>query len=400
MLWCRRHLSLSPWNQKNLDYEIETLFMLQLCRRERNSWNQKNLDYEIETKTCETDAADRRTPWNQKNLDYEIETVIKSKSVKPSPFLKSKEPRLRDWNLRCVVGQCSPGYSWNQKNLDYEIETRSSGIRKPASSTTWNQKNLDYEIETLQKLVGYHLVCQPLKSKEPRLRDWNLTQEPIWPKSSGKPWNQKNLDYEIETRLGECCFHFRIKLEIKRTSITRLKHHEFGIVGLDALILKSKEPRLRDWNGSSNHLSWYGYVTWNQKNLDYEIETLKDTEIRSTSSCLKSKEPRLRDWNMSNLFWCKRTSQPWNQKNLDYEIETRTLHCKSATRSLLKSKEPRLRDWNESFGTVRRVRIPLEIKRTSITRLKLEFKFHLFGNYRLHLKSKEPRLRDWNSKWG
>ena len=39
----------------------------------KNSWNQKNLDYEIETE--QTLAARRSfTSWNQKNLDYEIET--------------------------------------------------------------------------------------------------------------------------------------------------------------------------------------------------------------------------------------------------------------------------------------------------------------------------------------
>jgi len=36
------------WNQKNLDYEIETC---QPAENERahHTWNQKNLDYEIET---------------------------------------------------------------------------------------------------------------------------------------------------------------------------------------------------------------------------------------------------------------------------------------------------------------------------------------------------------------
>ena len=39
--------------------------------------------------------------------------------------------------------------SWNEKNLDYEIETVLLEIRiRPSRGTTWNEKNLDYEIET------------------------------------------------------------------------------------------------------------------------------------------------------------------------------------------------------------------------------------------------------------
>ena len=38
------------WNQKNLDYEIETVTTAQHYKRVM-SWNQKNLDYEIETKS-------------------------------------------------------------------------------------------------------------------------------------------------------------------------------------------------------------------------------------------------------------------------------------------------------------------------------------------------------------
>ena len=38
------------------------------------TWNQKNLDYEIETSNNNYDFGLGVTPWNQKNLDYEIET--------------------------------------------------------------------------------------------------------------------------------------------------------------------------------------------------------------------------------------------------------------------------------------------------------------------------------------
>ena len=63
---------------------------------------------------------------------------------------------------------------------------------------TWNQKNLDYEIETAAARI------------------------------SGSPsvptWNQKNLDYEIETEQTARVVVYRYPLETKRTSITRLKH--------------------------------------------------------------------------------------------------------------------------------------------------------------------------------
>ena len=42
-----RALQLS-WNQKNLDYEIETWYVA-VCLAAALAWNQKNLDYEIET---------------------------------------------------------------------------------------------------------------------------------------------------------------------------------------------------------------------------------------------------------------------------------------------------------------------------------------------------------------
>ena len=44
-------MTVSPaltWNQKNLDYEIETLKRIKALPV-FFSWNQKNLDYEIET---------------------------------------------------------------------------------------------------------------------------------------------------------------------------------------------------------------------------------------------------------------------------------------------------------------------------------------------------------------
>ena len=88
-------------------------------------------------------------------------------------------------------------------------------------------------------------------------------------------WNQKNLDYEIETNLFQnSVFIMLSSLEIKRTSITRLKPYVFS----DKSSIK--------------------IVAWNQKNLDYEIETICGLAPSAPGGIT------------------------WNQKNLDYEIET------------------------------------------------------------------------------
>ena len=167
---------------------------------------------------------------------------------------------------------------------------------------------------------------------------------------------------------------------------------------------------------------------WNQKNLDYEIETgkwLRSGSCFRLPMVLKSKESRLRDWNKKGCFSVKKICFSWNQKNLDYEIETKNNPMQSDGNLALKSKESRLRDWN----TIKRItpkvlmgcleikrisitrlkrwfwcylcpqsRIWLEIKRISITRLKLRIPERSPTHFRT-LKSKESRLRDWNSCW-
>ena len=218
-----------------------------------------------------------RIAWNQKNLDYEIETLRGTDMPFDMRSLKSKEPRLRDWN---------------------SIKTNSVLPRR----TSWNQKNLDYEIET--QVYNVHYFTFPiLKSKEPRLRDWNKCVPGSWLGVAG--------------------------LEIKRTSITRLKPYETTADGhvVDALEIKRTSiTRLKLW--SSVTWSKPVFSTWNQKNLDYEIETLGRTAWNDAPGRLKSKEPRLRDWNSEHFT---RIAIPppvaWNQKNLDYEIETGFERC-------------------------------------------------------------------------
>ena len=341
-----------------------------LLHRRRISWNQKNLDYEIETIITGV-ACKNTSPWNQKNLDYEIETSYEAAITRPicvsleikrtsitrlkrvldfgsrslKHFLKSKEPRLRDWNRWTSGVVAAVKLPWNQKNLDYEIETSYARGHKAPVLLAWNQKNLDYEIETWQTRLLF-TTTQRLEIKRTSIT--RLKQIPTKITTVlNLPWNQKNLDYEIETR---CVGFHRLctDLEIKRTSITRLK--------------PMREVASRELLRS-----------WNQKNLDYEIETgcaagvgcwpctleIKRTSItrlkrrwtyrQSVHRCdgLKSKEPRLRDWN-----WCRRREA-------------------SSRCSCLKSKEPRLRDWNSQSS------MPMTLLTPT-------------------LKSKEPRLRDWN----
>ena len=212
--------------------------------------------------------------WNQKNLDYEIETLVGRKRYLVHGYLKSKEPRLRDWNYRSVTVPGATSPPWNQKNLDYEIETgpcpdsdrrRISGLKsKEPRLRDWNKKNLLF----LKKRFQF------LKSKEPRLRDWN-----------------------IDNDRGRC--------------------------SRNTPNLKSKEPRLRDWNIEYDTWYYHKKATWNQKNLDYEIETgfiFPASTIEKYD--LKSKEPRLRDWNDTSTHRKPSNQETWNQKNLDYEIET------------------------------------------------------------------------------
>ena len=67
---------LMTMNQKNLNYEIETISRIALSPRITITMNQKNLNYEIETVVwVETiGGIGFLNTMNQKNLNYEIET--------------------------------------------------------------------------------------------------------------------------------------------------------------------------------------------------------------------------------------------------------------------------------------------------------------------------------------
>ena len=229
-------------------------------------------------------------------------------------------------------------------------------------------------ITRLKHDLAHNIPAQslPLKSKVSRLRDWN---------------RERSL----------CVFLRDALLEIKSISITRLKRSGCCLLcHLSNNHLKSKVSRLRDWNAESER------EVLSAPTL--EIKSISITRLKlaisnrspSTSTYLKSKVSRLRDWNTKEDIPERPWEYTWNQKYLDYEIETRemasilifTAHLKSkvsrlrdwnsacgkdiTTHANLKSKVSRLRDWNMWHYTF--VYIPqakLEIKSISITRLKL-----------------------------
>ena len=88
-------------------------------------------------------------------------------------------------------------------------------------------------------------------------------------------WNQKYLDYEIETyAVNDAILD---DLGILKSKVSRLRDWNDQVGALDAndaaINLKSKVSRLRDWNVASAIVVSISMATWNQKYLDYEIET-------------------------------------------------------------------------------------------------------------------------------
>ena len=233
--------------------------------------------------------------------------------------LKRQVPRLRDWNETEV----------SLADIIADLKRQVPRLRD------WNSI----------RMPMYNFIWGYLKRQVPRLRDWNKSfivyllqcfslettstsitrlKLRVYNHSAARihTWNDKYLDYEIETIL--CCRSLSVKrtLETTSTSITRLKLHVLHHVGCNVF-------------------------TWNDKYLDYEIETSN---------------------HQRDVF----LYTPWNDKYLDYEIETASqepLLCQPLT---LKRQVPRLRDWN-SHGVQSCVdfRIMLETTSTSITRLKL-----------------------------
>ena len=265
----------SSWNEKPLDDEIETSLFLaprSLRKPEMKSISMTRLkrDWRRFTRTS-------GQTWNEKHLDDEIETS-KNSPVRANrtgyPEMKSISiTRLKPIRLRGCRRLLLP---WNEKPLDYEIETRIlrhrlNALRKP----TWNEKPLDDEIETL--------LCRsysPIISDAPEMKSISITRLKLQRHRISLiyrefAWNEKPLDYEIETS--------------------------------------------RHWTGPASQTD-----SWNEKHLDYEIETTVSRRRLHRDIRLKWKASRLRDWNTSNA-----ASANFNS-------------------TVLKWKASRLRDWNSS----------------------------------------------------
>ena len=115
-------------------------------------WNNKILDYEIETNVYLHCNSGDGKPWNNKILDYEIETGY-TKILPHAPYpgletIRFSITRLKHPNR---IRSRLPLLTWNNKILDYEIETKRYGAYPLGyPHRTWNNKILDYEIETFQ----------------------------------------------------------------------------------------------------------------------------------------------------------------------------------------------------------------------------------------------------------
>ena len=65
-------------------------------------------------------------------------------------------------------------------------------------------------------------------------------------------------------------------------------------------------------------------LNWNEKHLNYEIETRIEEGIASDPAKLKWKASQLWDWNIHDDIVAVQYQFNWNEKHLNYEIETKT----------------------------------------------------------------------------
>ena len=92
--------------------------------------------------------------------------------------------------------------------------------------------------------------------------------------SRREPWNDKNLDYEIETASFLIDASILDLIETTRTSITRLKQrtNAFSWVSMPSIeTTRTSITRLKHYDAVLS--LQFHFITWNDKNLDYEIET-------------------------------------------------------------------------------------------------------------------------------
>ena len=175
--------------------------------------------------------------------------------MRPDVALKRQVPRLRDWNH--LLGSIP-------SKISDPLETTSTSITRLKHVTAGTPS----------------LTVIDLKRQVPRLRDWNIKLSSDSCNSPLFTWNDKYLDYEIETT-----YHrnmpapLSLCLETTSTSITRLKPKDH--VSLEfAGVINNRCSRLETTSTSITRLKPKDHVsqrcrreTWNDKYLDYEIET-------------------------------------------------------------------------------------------------------------------------------
>ena len=339
--------------------------------RQKKTWNEKHLDYEIET-----------YPRNASNLRWEGHLKWKASRLRDwnfpvnpirlpnQPLLKWKASRLRDWNLSAFLQRDTEFDNPEMKSISITRLKRglNSRLSSPRNST-WNEKHLDYEIETRIPVISAS------RRSTPEMKSISITR--------------LKLTYALRMPAGYVC------PEMKSISITRLKLVSISSASVK-IILKWKASRLRDWN----HIRpLWGVVLPLSEMKSISITRLKPqllpAPIESSRAEMKSisitrlKLQRLRtsthrfSTEMKSISitrlkrgWghsLRREPGPWNEKHLDYEIETFLQGERGSSRGYLKWKASRLRDWNKGASAGP-------------------------GESNPCLKWKASRLRDWNRK--
>ena len=365
----------TTWNEKYLDYEIETYCRLTVWSSHivlkwkvsrLRDWNSARgsgagIDRAGHLKWKVSRLRDWNKhfhvllvrgvgTWNEKYLDYEIETDVVEVAVVSTDILEMKSISITRLKLSLIWLRSvffddleMKSISITRLKLDAETPAAPEPIClkwKVSRLRDWNyvfdaqhvRRRLTLEMKSISitRLKHWNIAWirnrrRSLKWKVSRLRDWNIFY--IFPTAaaSSRSWNEKYLDYEIETNAEAKQLQTAIRdnLEMKSISITRLKHHIPTLRYRCANTLKWKVSRLRDWNKEKSLLcpinslklemksisitrlkpfstfaGWECKPTWNEKYLDYEIETVSVSQCDSEPFNLKWKVSRLRDWNV------------------------------------------------------------------------------------------------------
>ena len=241
---------------------------------------------------------------------------------------------------------------------------------------------------------GYSLDLQ-LKWKASQLWDWNLIANILQREYTSLKWKASQLwDWNATIRLSDC--DTKLRIEMKSISIMRLKQtHSPRIAFAYSIEMKSisimRLKPIRRTAGSARG------QTWNEKHLNYEIETggftLPPTDLVGDE-----------EWNEKHLNYEIETGglglpahyvNKWNEKHLNYEIETMKQVVERIFGRLWNEKHLNYEIETDLLGVDQRRVWPNEMKSISIMRLKRN-NFQLC-KHSLPMKWKASQLWDWNS---